>query len=113
MRGTHLACGLALAGLLGGAVVAGPSQERAPQAPSTPQPILTEAAFAALFEKVSNWGRWGTDDQRGTLNLITPEKRKQAAAAVKAGLSVSLAHPIIEGTAPDIAWAFNKLNKGN
>jgi hypothetical protein len=29
--------------------------------------------------ELSNWGRWGKDDQLGTVNLITPEKRKQAA----------------------------------
>lgn len=39
----------------------------------------------------SNWGRWGKDDEIGTLNLITPAKRKQAAALVKEGVSVSLA----------------------
>src|SRR5262249_3209852 len=40
---------------------------------------------------LSNWGRWGKDDEIGTLNLITPEKRKQAAGLVKEGFSVSLA----------------------
>ena len=40
---------------------------------------------------LSNWGRWGKDDQLGTLNLITPAKRKQAAALVREGFSVSLA----------------------
>ena len=44
-----------------------------------------------LFRQVSNWGRWGNDDERGALNLITPEKRRQAAALVKQGISVSLA----------------------
>jgi kynurenine formamidase len=39
----------------------------------------------------SNWGRWGKDDQIGTMNLITPVKRKQAAALVKEGVSISLA----------------------
>jgi kynurenine formamidase len=39
----------------------------------------------------SNWGRWGKDDEIGTLNLITPAKRKEAAALVKEGVSVSLA----------------------
>ena len=29
-------------------------------------------------KELSNWGRWGKDDQRGLLNLITPEKTKQA-----------------------------------
>jgi kynurenine formamidase len=40
---------------------------------------------------LSNWGRWGKDDERGALNLITATKRKQAAALVKEGFTVSLA----------------------
>ena len=31
--------------------------------------------------ELSNWGRWGKDDQIGTLNLITPDKRKAGAEA--------------------------------
>jgi kynurenine formamidase len=41
--------------------------------------------------ELSNWGRWGKEDQIGALNLITPAKRRQAAALVKEGVSVSLA----------------------
>lgn len=37
-----------------------------------------------------NWNRWGKDDQRGAINLITPQKRAGAAALVKSGRSVSL-----------------------
>ncbi len=40
--------------------------------------------------ELSNWGRWGKDDQAGTVNLITNAKRKQAAALVKEGISVSV-----------------------
>ncbi len=47
--------------------------------------------FDAWMEEVSNWGRWGKDDQLGTLNLITAEKRKAAAALVREGVTVSLA----------------------
>ncbi|MGI9542272.1 MAG: cyclase family protein [Cyclobacteriaceae bacterium] len=43
------------------------------------------------MEEVSNWGRWGDNDQLGTLNLITPQVRKEAAALVQSGRSVSLA----------------------
>ena len=32
---------------------------------------MTDSELLALMEKVSNWGRWGKDDQRGTLNLLT------------------------------------------
>jgi kynurenine formamidase len=42
-------------------------------------------------KELSNWGRWGKDDEIGALNLITPAKRKQAAALVRDGVSVSLA----------------------
>ena len=42
-------------------------------------------------KELSNWGRWGEDDQLGATNLITPEKRRQAAALVKDGFTVSLA----------------------
>jgi kynurenine formamidase len=51
----------------------------------------TREEFDQLFRQTSNWGRWGADDERGALNLVTAQKRKQAAAAVKHGISVSLA----------------------
>lgn len=42
----------------------------------------------------SNWGRWGEDDERGTLNLITGEARARGAAEARTGRTVSLALPI-------------------
>ena len=44
-----------------------------------------------------NWGKWGTDDQRGTLNYITPEKVRQSAALVKTGRVYPLAIPLKAG----------------
>jgi hypothetical protein len=41
-------------------------------------------------KELSNWGRWGKEDQRGLLNLITPEKTKQALALVKEAKTVTL-----------------------
>jgi kynurenine formamidase len=52
---------------------------------------VTVAQYEQWKRDLSNWGRWGTDDQSGALNLITPAKRRQAAALVKDGMSVSLA----------------------
>src|SRR5262245_15449821 len=52
---------------------------------------LTKADVDRWMKELSNWGRWGKDDQVGTINLITPAKRKQAAALVREGISVSLA----------------------
>ena len=57
-------------------------------------PSLDAAGFDALMEEISNWGRWGPADQLGTLNLITPEKKVQAAALVRSGVSISLALPL-------------------
>ena len=44
----------------------------------------------AILRDRRNWGRWGDDDERGTVNLITEEKRRQAAGLVRTGRSVSL-----------------------
>ena len=55
------------------------------------------AEFDALFQQEKNWGRWGAEDQLGSANLVTPARRKQAAALVKSGITVSLAHnPLTE-----------------
>lgn len=42
----------------------------------------------------STWGDWGEDDQRGRMNLVTPERRVQAAREVKVGLSFCLSMPL-------------------
>jgi kynurenine formamidase len=54
----------------------------------------TTAQIAELLESVSNWGRWGKDDQRGALNYITSEKRVAAARLVQTGETVSLSLPL-------------------
>ncbi|MFN8525468.1 MAG: cyclase family protein [Chloroflexota bacterium] len=56
--------------------------------------------FQALFDRCSNWGRWGADDELGTLNLITPAVRVRAASQVREGFTVSCALPI--NTAADV-----------
>ena len=59
------------------------------QAPA-PKPTVTPEEYERWKKDLSNWGRWGKDDQIGALNLITSAKRKQAAALVKEGVSVSM-----------------------
>jgi len=50
----------------------------------------SEEELDALFDEVNNAGRWGDDDELGTLNFITPEKRISAAALVKEGRAMSI-----------------------
>ncbi|MBM4404911.1 MAG: cyclase family protein [Chloroflexi bacterium] len=52
--------------------------------------IPTQQEVNQMLKKGSNWGRWGKDDQKGALNLITPQKRIEAAKLVKSGRLVSL-----------------------
>lgn len=56
---------------------------------------VTAAQYDQWKTELSNWGRWGPDDQMGALNLITPEKRKQAARLVGDGVTVSMANDVI------------------
>jgi kynurenine formamidase len=46
-----------------------------------------------LGKELSNWGRWGDDDEIGTLNFVTPQKRVQAAQLVKTGKNFDLGMP--------------------
>jgi kynurenine formamidase len=52
---------------------------------------MNDDDLVSLFRVCSNSGRWGAADERGTLNLITPHKRRAAASLVKLGRSVSIA----------------------
>ena len=63
--------------------------------------IPTEADVLKMLDSLSNWGRWGADDQLGTLNLITPAKRLAAARLVKDGVPVTCARPIVTALTAD------------
>jgi len=52
------------------------------------------AEFHEIAKRVNNWGRWGADDEMGTLNLITDAVVKDAAACVRSGRRVPLALPL-------------------
>lgn len=64
--------------------------------------IPSEEEVLGYHEKLSNWGRWGDDDELGTPNLITPEKTKRALGLVEEGVTVSLAREILWESARDI-----------
>jgi kynurenine formamidase len=69
----------------------------------TEHPLPTAAEIAEQLDTRSNWGRWGEDDQRGAVNLITPERTVNAAGLVRSGRTVSLAREF-----PKVASPANK-----
>ena len=54
----------------------------------------TDVQVREYMRTLSNWGRWGKDDELGTINLITADKRASAARLVKDGISVTCARSI-------------------
>jgi len=68
---------------------------------SADTPRVSNDDVARWMKELSNWGRWGKDDQRGTLNLITADKRKEALKLVRTGEAVSLAHTLDKEQFPD------------
>jgi hypothetical protein len=89
------------------------SEAAASQQPSS-RPLVTEAQYEAWQTELSNWGRWGSDDQLGTLNLITAAKRRAAVALVKEGVPVSLAANAFTEKAADVPcpaeWAMTSAS---
>ena len=64
--------------------------------------VPSEQEVLGYFDSLSNWGRWGDDDELGTLNFLTQEKVRQAVALVDDGSTVSCARTITFQAAPDI-----------
>jgi kynurenine formamidase len=54
----------------------------------------TETTTVGTSDRRGNWGRWGDDDERGSLNLLTPDVITAAAASITTGRVYSLGIPI-------------------
>lgn len=63
--------------------------------------VPTPDEVLGYFDTLSNWGRWGPDDDRGTLNLVTPDVVRAAVATVTEGVAVSCALDIVAEPQPD------------
>jgi kynurenine formamidase len=80
-------------------------------AADAPPHKTTKAEVEKWFSTLSNWGRWGKTDEIGTVNLITDAKRREAAALVKDGVAVSMAHNVLKDKAADNSEPFqHKMN---
>ena len=55
---------------------------------------MTTEDFRSVGARLRNWGRWGAEDERGTLNFITPNKLVAAAKLVKQGKTFDLGIPL-------------------
>ena len=66
--------------------------------------------FTDLAAAVRNWGRWGPDDELGTINLVTPEVRTRAAACVRTGKAFSLALPLSESEGIQVGVLPGRIN---
>src|SRR5262249_38177417 len=60
----------------------------------------TDAEYAEYRTRYRNWGKWGDDDEFGTLNYVTPDVRRSAAALVTEGRAVSMARPLDTHASP-------------
>lgn len=67
-------------------------------------PSASEQEVLGYFQALSNWGRWGADDQLGTLNLVTSAHRVAAAALVREGITVSFSWDIDALPQPDPSY---------
>jgi kynurenine formamidase len=83
------------------------SASHLPRGRSAELPDPEQGEVLSYFEELSNWGRWGAEDRRGTLNLISDDRRSAAVALARGGQVVSCAwdidtreQPDDQGTAP-------------
>ena len=73
------------------------------------RPLMeTNQDFQRAMQELSNWGRWGEDDELGQANFITEEKRIAAARLVREGITVSLAHDVVQEDAVDTSAYLNR-----
>ena len=68
------------------------------------------AAFAEVVARIRNWGRWGADDEIGTLNLVDDAARRRGAAAVVSGKAFALGLPLSEAEGIQLGFIEGRVN---
>jgi kynurenine formamidase len=72
--------------------------------------VADRAPFAEAASRLRNWGRWGPDDQIGTLNLIDEAARRRAAGAVRSGRAFALGLPLSEAEGIQMGFIEGRVN---
>ncbi|MGA2474476.1 MAG: cyclase family protein, partial [Acidimicrobiales bacterium] len=68
------------------------------------------AEFTEVAARVRNWGRWGPDDEVGTLNLVDDEARRRGAASVVSGRAFALGLPLSEAEGIQLGFIEGRVN---
>lgn len=55
---------------------------------------MDDADIRAIYARIRNWGRWGDDDELGTLNHIGPRERLNALALIREGAMIGCGNPL-------------------
>ena len=77
------------------------------------QGIPVEETVLEYFSTLSNWGRWGAEDQLGTLNFLSPEKTRRAVSLVREGVTLSCARTIRYDAGPPLLHLGHDFLKGS
>jgi kynurenine formamidase len=72
--------------------------------------VSAQSPFAEVAAHVRNWGRWGPDDEIGTLNLVDDEARRRAATAVVSGKAFALGLPLSEAEGIQAGFVKGRVN---
>jgi kynurenine formamidase len=72
--------------------------------------VAQSAAFTEVAGQVRNWGRWGPDDEIGTLNLIDDAARRRGAASVVSGQAIALGLPLSEADGIQLGFVEGRVN---
>jgi kynurenine formamidase len=67
-------------------------------------------AFYEIARRVNNWGRWGADDEIGTINLITPDVVRHAASLVRTGKTFALGLPLSQAEGIQVGVVPGRVN---
>ena len=72
--------------------------------------MAAPSVFTDMAARVRNWGRWGPDDEIGTLNLIDEAARRRGAAAVVTGKAFGLGLPLSEAEGIQLGFVEGRVN---